>query len=109
MPNYSRSEVVLVRYPFSDLAGSKVRPAVVVNSAHKSQDLLLVALTSKTQSLLEGEFVLKDWAVAGLNIETALKRGIFTIHEKLVVRSVGLLSISDAYDTDKSLRNWLSL
>jgi len=109
MPNYSRNEVVLVKYPFSDLAGAKIRPAVVVNSTHKSHDLFLVALTSKTQSLLEGEFVLKDWAVAGLNVETALKRGIFTIHEKLVIKSVGLLSISDAYDTDKSLRHWLNL
>ena len=109
MPNFSRNEVVLVKYPFSDLAGAKVRPAVVVNAAHVSQDLLLVALTSKIDRLLDGEFVLKDWAVAGLNVETALKRGIFTIHEKLVIRSVGLLSISDAYDTDKSLRNWLNL
>jgi mRNA interferase MazF len=109
MPNYSRNEVVLVKFPFSDLAGAKIRPAVVVNSAHRSQDLLLVALTSKTQSLLDGEFVLKDWAVAGLNVETAVKRGIFTIHEKLVTRSVGLLSISDAYETDKSLRGWLNL
>lgn len=30
MSNYSRGEVVLVRYPFSDLSGSKVRPAVIV-------------------------------------------------------------------------------
>ena len=32
MPNYSKPEVVLVRYPFSDLMGAKVRPAVVVSA-----------------------------------------------------------------------------
>lgn len=38
MKSYSRGEVVLVRYPFSDLSGSKVRPAVIVNAPHTSQD-----------------------------------------------------------------------
>jgi len=28
MPNYSKPEFVLVNYPFSDLTGAKVRPAV---------------------------------------------------------------------------------
>ena len=50
MPNFSKNEVVLVRYPFSDLTDSKVRPAIVVSAAHVSKDLFIVALTSKTQS-----------------------------------------------------------
>ncbi len=60
MPSYSKPEVVLVRYPFSDLTSSKVRPAVVINAAHTSQDLFVVALTSKTSNLLAGEFVLAE-------------------------------------------------
>ena len=78
MPSYLRNEVVLVRYPFTSLAGSKVRPAVVVNALHVSQDVLIVPLTSKTMSLLPGEFVLSDWAASGLNVASAVKRGIFT-------------------------------
>ncbi len=58
MPNYSTPEVVLVRYPFSDLTGAKVRPAVVVSASHVSQDLLIVPLTSKTGGAWAGEFVL---------------------------------------------------
>lgn len=65
MPNFSKNEIVLVRYPFSDLTNSKVRPAVVVNAAHISKDLFIVALTSKTQSLMLGEFVLADWQSIG--------------------------------------------
>ncbi len=52
MPSYSKPEVVLVRYPFSDLSSSKVRPAIVVNANHISRDLFVVALTSKTSNLL---------------------------------------------------------
>ena len=32
MPSFSRHNLILVRYPFSDLSSSKVRPAVIVNA-----------------------------------------------------------------------------
>ena len=109
MPNFSKNEVILVRYPFSDLTNFKIRPALVVNAPHISKDLFIVALTSKTQSLLSSEFVLSEWQNAGLNVETAVKRGIFTIHEKLVLKAVGKLTDSDAESLDKSLREWFDL
>ena len=41
MPNYSKNEIVLVRYPFSDLDKRKgSSPAIVVNAPHISQDTL---------------------------------------------------------------------
>jgi mRNA interferase MazF len=61
MPNYSKHEIILVQYPFSDLSNSKIRPAVIVNAPHQSQDVLIVPLTSRTSSLLSGEFILTDW------------------------------------------------
>src|SRR5437764_13894126 len=83
MPSYSKNEVILVRYPFSNLSGSKIRPAVVVNDAHISQDVIIVPLTSKVSPLLVGEFVLANWKVAGLNVPSAAKRGIYTVHQSL--------------------------
>jgi len=35
MPNYSKNEVILVRYPFTDLSSIKVRPAVVVSALYQ--------------------------------------------------------------------------
>lgn len=49
----------------------------------------MVALTSKTSGLLAGEFVLAKWTAAGLNIETTVKRDIYTIKETLVRKRVG--------------------
>ena len=40
MPNYSKNDIILVRYPFSNLSDSKVRPAVVVSTTHTSQDII---------------------------------------------------------------------
>ena len=110
MPSYSSHDVILVRYPFSDLSSSKVRPAVVVNSApHSSQDIIITPLTSKTSSLLEGEFVLSDWAAAGLNVATAVKRGVYTMHGSLVIKVIGQLVDADAEQLEQSLRGWLGL
>ena len=61
MPNFSKYDVVLIRYPFSDLSNSKVRPAVIVGTQKESRDLFIVPLTSRLLSLLSGEFVLSDW------------------------------------------------
>jgi mRNA interferase MazF len=72
MPSYSKNDIILVRYPFSDLSSSKVRPAIVVNTPHISQDIFIVPLTSKTTGLLAGEFVLSEWEAAGLNVPTAV-------------------------------------
>jgi mRNA interferase MazF len=109
MPNYSKNVIILVRYPFSDLSNAKVRPAVIVNAPHSSQDILIVPLTSKTGALLDGEFVLSNWAAAGLNVVTAVKRGIYTVNRSLVVKTVGKLPDVDIDGLEQSLRGWLGL
>lgn len=109
MPSYSKNEVVLVQYPFSDLSATKIRPAIVVHAPHSSEDSFIVPLTSRTAGLLQGEFTLGDWKVAGLNVPTAVKRGIYTVHPDLVIRSIGKLSLSDSQRLEQSLRVWLGL
>ncbi|MBM4079904.1 MAG: type II toxin-antitoxin system PemK/MazF family toxin [Planctomycetes bacterium] len=107
--SFSKNDVVLVRYPFSDLSGSKVRPGVVVSAPHASQDVFIVPLTSRTGSLLGGEFVLSDWAEAGLNVPTAVKRGLYTVHQSLIVKGIGSISPRDAEEVERSLLGWLGI
>ena len=109
MPSFSRHDVVLVRYPYSDFSGGKVRPAVIINANHPSEDAIVVALTSRLERLLLGEFQLIDWQAAGLNVPTAAKRGIYTVHNSLIVRAVGTLTVDDRQTLNSSLRQWLGL
>ena len=109
MPNYSKNEVILVRYPFSNLLGSKVRPAIVVNAPHISRDVIIVPLTSKMSPLLAGEFMLTDWKITGLNVSSVAKRGLYTVHQNLIMKSIGKLSATDASSLENSLRDWLGL
>ncbi len=109
MPTCSTHDVVLVRYPFSDASSAKVRPAVVVSAPHPSRDLFVVPLTSRTSGLLSGEFILTDWAGAGLNVPSAVKRGLFTIEERLVIKRIGSMAAADRDQLDSALRAWLAL
>jgi PemK-like, MazF-like toxin of type II toxin-antitoxin system len=92
MPGYSKRDVILIQYPFSDRSNAKVRPAIIIGAPHTSQDIFVVPLTSKTDTLLAGEFVLDDWKGAGLNIASAVKRGIYTVHQSLIRKRVGAIT-----------------
>jgi mRNA interferase MazF len=107
MPSFSKNDVLLIRYPFTDLTGTKIRPGVVVHAAHPSRDCIVVPLTSQVTSLQPGEFLLTNWAGAGLNVPSAVKRGVATVHERHVAKMIGQLAPTDAVLLDRSLRAWL--
>ena len=109
MPSYSKNDVVLTRYPFANLSSTKVRPAIVISSPHESQDVFVVPLTSRSAGLLSGEFILSDWQAAGLQVPTAVKRGVYTVHSSLIIKVVGKLTPTDAVQVDQSVRSWLGL
>jgi mRNA interferase MazF len=109
MSSYSKSDVVLVPIPFTDFSAAKVRPAVVVGADGRSNDVILVGLTSRTTGFRDGEFVLADLAGTGLHLETAAKRAVWTIHRSLLKQRLGSLSARDAARLDDSLRLWLRL
>jgi len=51
MTGYTKGDVVLVDFPFSDNSNSKLRPALVISSelVHKTGDLMLMMMTSKVK------------------------------------------------------------
>lgn len=51
--------------------------------------------------------MLKDWNKAGLNVATAVKRGIYTVHQNLIAQRVGKLSELDLQNLDSALLTWL--
>lgn len=56
----NQKDIVLIRFPFSDLSGSKVRPAVVVSNDGyngRSLDVIVLAMTSNLALSLLKVFV----------------------------------------------------
>lgn len=67
MIRYEAGDVVLVRFPFTDLSSAKKRPALVLCTSKFTawqDDVVLLALTSQTQK--DSGLRLSHWKAAGL-------------------------------------------
>jgi mRNA interferase MazF len=110
---FQKGEVVLVTYPYTDLTTAKARPAVVVSSDlyHAEQpDIVLTSLTSNVAAATGSlDYVLQDWAAAGLRLPTALKPVVVTLDPSLVVHRIGNLSSRDLAEVQARLRLALDL
>ena len=96
---FAFGEVVLVPFPFSDQAGNKKRPAVVISSPayhmHRP-DLLIMAITSQPHTALDfAAATLIDWKLAGLLKPSYAKPVLTTLEQALVIRCMGQLSPRD--------------
>ena len=104
--SYSRNEIVLLPIPFTNLSSRKVRPAVVVGQSRHPGDLFVAPISSQMPNVA---VPLRDWSAAGLNVPCGIKSQLATIEERLVVKSVGRLTLHDQTALDASLRAWLKL
>ncbi len=108
--SYSKGDVILLPYPFTHLRTTKVRPAVVVAAVDGLYaDVFVVPITSRVENLNSGEFVLRDWDKAGLNVVSAVKRGCVLVDASLIKLKVGKLSKRDIASLNSALRRWLEL
>jgi mRNA interferase MazF len=103
--NCVRNDVVLLPFPFSDLASRKVRPAVVVGINSQS-DLFLVPITSQPSNI---DVPLANWRASGLNVPCGIKAQLATVEERLVLKVLGKLAGTDRQALDNRLRSWLNL
>jgi len=93
MGAFAAAEVVLVHFPFSDLKGSKLRPAVVLADAGRG-DWLLRQITSKAYGYpLCVQMLGKDFFHGSLQLTSfARPAKLFTAHASLIARTAGRLA-----------------
>jgi len=96
MTRYDPGDIVLMRFPFSDLSTSKQRPALVLSSrrfAARQGDVVVLAMTSQPST--EAKLRLAQWRSSGLPKPTCLKPVIGTLAATLVLRRLGKLHPDD--------------
>jgi len=108
MTNYDFGDIVLVPFPFTNQAGIKKRPAVVIskaiyNSSHP--DLVLAAVTSQIRKPLKiDEIEIIEWQKSGLLKPSVIKPVFTTIEKSLIRRRLGSLENSDENQLRKTLQ-----
>jgi len=96
MTRFRPGDVVLVRFPFTELTGSKRRPAVVISPPAYSAargDVVVMALTSRDQG--DSRLQLLGWKQAGLPKPTWFKPLVSTISARVIERRLGRLTDDD--------------
>ncbi len=112
MTGYSRGDVVLVGFVFSDESGTKLRPTVVVSAAgyHRArQEMVVSAITSNVERRLYGDHRIADWKRAGLLFPSIATGILRTVKQTMVGRKLGSLSKPDLDAIDRELRRCLGL
>ncbi len=91
----SAGSVIFVRFPFSDLSHSKLRPAIVLAVAGRG-DYVRCQITSKAYGDVSAiEIAQSDFAVGALSLTSFVRPGkLFTANDSLIAGIVGQISKS---------------
>ena len=87
-----QGDIVLVPFPFGDLSGRKVRPALIVSADPQTSELILAfitsVLTNRSPRRAEVELLKSDgeFRSTGLKVDSLIRL------DKLVTLSAGLIS-----------------
>ena len=107
----TKGKVVLVRFPFDDLSGTKVRPAVcLTDPVGPHRHVILAFITSQTPTdLLPTDVVLQPgqpaFASTGLRVASTLRlHRLMTASTSLIQRELGTLSAAIDEEIARKLR-----
>jgi mRNA interferase MazF len=112
MTAYSRADVVLVGFVFSDESGKKLRPAVIISSPayHRArQEVVVAAITSNVRRRLFADHLIADWKGAGLLFPSLVTGVLRTIKRTMIERKLGSMPKPDLEAIDRELRRALGL
>lgn len=113
----SRGDVVLVDYPFSDRTGSKVRPALIVQSDalnRRITDTILAAISRSTHRPSTEQLFIDisspDGRQTGLRQNSMIQcENLLTYDQRLIITKIGELSGPLMQRVDDCLRAALDL
>jgi len=103
-----KGSTILIPFPFTDLRGSKIRPAVVLSSS--GLDVTICFITSSLKWRTECDVLVLPSASNGLKVPSLIRVGkIATIDSTLVLGELGELSNAEIAELDKGLKIFLQL
>ena len=103
-----KGNIILIPFPFTDLSGSKIRPAVVLNNS--GLDVTICFISSQLKGKLDCDIAVLPSNKNGLKALSLIRVGkIATIDSSLVLGLLGELSFTEIEELDKGLKKYLQL
>ena len=117
--NVERGDIVIVDFPYSDHTGSKIRPALVVQSDVWNQridDTILALITSSSQRRVETstQYFIDISTIEGQQTKLRLNsivqcENLVTHDQRLILRVIGSLSEAAMREVDACLKATLGI
>jgi len=95
---YSKWDIVLVPFPFTDLTTLKKRPGLIVSpdTYNKGADIVISFITSKIdRDKRLGDYLIEQWKLAQLPKPSLLRMKFATIEKSIIIKKIGKLSELD--------------
>jgi mRNA interferase MazF len=98
-----KGDVVLIPFPFTNLTGSKKRPALILVS--EETDITVSFITTQFKWSSDHDVNLKPSIKNGLKAASLIRLGkLATLDKSLVIGLLGELSVTDMEKVNQSLR-----
>ena len=108
MTNFSKYDLVVVKFPFASSLKHKARPAVILSSDIYNENsrgtFLILAISGNIDNKLDFELEIKEWKKAGLLKPSIFKASIATIEKDFVISKLGTLLENDISRLDKLVK-----
>jgi mRNA interferase MazF len=111
----ARGDVVLTKFPFTDLTGSSLRPAVVVSPGSIAQDVILVAISIVIRGAASAyDYTIEEshpeFELTGLRVASVLRtHKLAAVELNVLVRRLGRLGPELKTELISRLRTVLGL
>ena len=99
-------DVAVVPFPFTDREGAKRRPALVLSKRdfNRSGHSVLAMITTSVVPPWPGDTGLSDQQAAGLRAPCTVRLKLFTLDNRLILKSIGHLSAADQRAVRENIR-----
>jgi len=107
---YKKGKIVLIPFPFTDLSGSKVRPAVVVSNFLPGEDVVVCFISSsKIKKLQKTDLIIrkgdKNFSQTGLKTDSTVRVGkMATLDKKTILGEIGELDLNMQEKIDDKIK-----
>src|SRR4051794_22727916 len=104
----AKGDIILITFPFTDLSGSKLRPAVIL--ADTNEDVTVTFITTQLKWREPTDILLTPSSNNGLKLPSLIRASkIATLDKTLIKGRMGKLSVEELMDLNEKLKLILKL
>lgn len=104
----AKGDIILITFPFTDLSGSKLRPAVIL--ADTNEDVTVTFITTQLKWREPTDVLLTPSSSNGLKLQSLIRTSkIATLDKTLIKGRIGKLTIEELKNLNENLKLVLKL